>query len=102
MGYIFDTNIFIRSKNEMPMEIWPTFWTTLADLINSGEVYSNANVRDEINKGRDELTTWMKANAPKDFYIQMIMMLCRNMRRSSIGHRQIPFLHKVQETTLRK
>ncbi|MDT3386937.1 MAG: DUF4411 family protein [Bacteroidota bacterium] len=70
MGYIFDTNIFIRSKNEMPMEIWPTFWTTLADLINSGKVYSNVNVREEINKGRDELTTWMKANAPKYFYIQ--------------------------------
>lgn len=26
MAYIFDTNIFIRSKNEMPMEVWPTFW----------------------------------------------------------------------------
>lgn len=25
MAYIFDTNIFIRSKNEMPMEVWPTF-----------------------------------------------------------------------------
>lgn len=27
MAYIFDTNIFIRSKHEMPMDLWPTFWT---------------------------------------------------------------------------
>lgn len=40
MAYIFDTNIFIRSKNEMPMEIWPTFWRRMTEIINSGQVYS--------------------------------------------------------------
>ena len=33
MAYIFDTNIFIRSKNEMPMDIFQGFWQRLADLM---------------------------------------------------------------------
>jgi len=69
MAYIFDTNIFIRSKNEMPMELWPTFWTKVAKMIHNGDIYSHEVVREEINKGKDELTVWIKANAPENFYI---------------------------------
>ena len=47
MAYIFDTNIFIRSKNEMPMEVWPTFWRRMAEMINSGQVYSSIEVKAE-------------------------------------------------------
>ena len=60
MAYIFDTNIFIRSKHEMPMDLWPTFWTKIAVMINSGNVFSNIQVKGEIDKGGDELTVWMK------------------------------------------
>lgn len=70
MAYIFDTNIFIRSKYEMPMDLWPTFWTKIAEMINSGNVFSNIQVKSEIDKGGDELTTWMKYNVPTDFYIE--------------------------------
>lgn len=45
MAYIFDTNIFIRSKNEMPMEVWPTFWKKMAEMINSGQVRSSIEVK---------------------------------------------------------
>lgn len=69
MAYIFDTNIFIRSKNEMPMELWPTFWTRVAEMINNGDVYSHEMVKKEITKGKDELTLWINANAPANFYI---------------------------------
>lgn len=31
MAYIFDTNIFIRSKHEMPMDLWPTFGLRLLE-----------------------------------------------------------------------
>lgn len=55
MAYIFDTNIFIRSKNEMPMEVWPTFWKKMAEMINSGQVRSSIEVKAEIDKGNDEL-----------------------------------------------
>ncbi len=71
MTYLFDTNIFIRSKNEMPMDIWPTFWAKVAGLIQSGKIFSVANVKVEIDKGKDELTTWIKNNAPKGFFIDV-------------------------------
>lgn len=69
MAYIFDTNIFIRSKNEMPIDLWPTFWTKIAGLIASGQVYSSIQVKEEIEKGNDELTQWMKENVSSEFYI---------------------------------
>ena len=68
MAYIFDTNIFIRSKNEMPMEVWPTFWKRMAEMINSGQVCSSIEVKAEIDKGNDELTTWIHDNASDSFY----------------------------------
>ena len=33
MAYIFDTNILIRSKNEMPIELWPSFWSKLCQMM---------------------------------------------------------------------
>lgn len=71
MAYIFDTNIFIRSKNDMPMEVWPTFWKRMTEMINSGSVYSSVEVKEEINRGNDELTEWLKMNAPKGFYLSL-------------------------------
>ena len=48
MAYIFDTNIFIRSKHEMPMDLWPTFWRRIAEMINAGDVLSNIQVKGEV------------------------------------------------------
>lgn len=70
MAYIFDTNIFIRSKNEMPFDLWPTFWTKVAGMISSGHVFSNIQVKEEIRRGNDELTAWMQEHAPSGFYIE--------------------------------
>ena len=69
MGYIFDANIFIRSKIEMPMDLWPTFWTKMAKLIRDGRICSSVKVKEEIEKGNDELTDWLKVNAPRNFYL---------------------------------
>lgn len=71
MAYLFDTNIFIRSKNEMPMDIWPTFWERFREMVNSGEIFTSVTVKDEIDKGKDELTEWLKQNAPKSFYLSL-------------------------------
>ena len=70
MKYLFDTNIFVESKKNLPMDIWPTFWTKMIALINSGKVYSIDKVKDEIDKGGDELTDWIKENAPKGFFLK--------------------------------
>ena len=69
MAYIFDTNIFIRSKNEMPIDLWPTFWTRVAEMIADKKVFSNEAVKSEIEKGNDELTDWISHNATKGFFI---------------------------------
>ena len=69
MAYIFDTNIFIRSKNEMPMDIWPTFWERFREMVNSDEIFTSITVKDEIDKGKDELTEWLKQNATPHFYL---------------------------------
>lgn len=68
MKYLFDTNIFIRSKNEMPEDVWPTFWMRMAELIRDGKIFTSEKVKEEIERGRDELTQWMKANATLGFY----------------------------------
>lgn len=69
MAYIFDTNIFIRSKHELPVDVWPTFWREIARLIQSGQIFSSIKVKEEIERGGDELTDWMRNNVVAGFYI---------------------------------
>jgi len=68
MQYLFDTNIFIRSKNEMPEDTWPTFWMRLAELMRDGKIFTSVKVKEEIEHGKDELTQWMKNNETSGFY----------------------------------
>ena len=69
MAYIFDTNIFIRSKHELPVDVWPTFWCKIEGLIKSGQIFSSIKVKEEIERGGDELTDWMRNNVVTGFYI---------------------------------
>ena len=69
MNYLFDTNIFVESKKNTPMDVWPSLWSTLANMINSGRIFSIDMVKDEIERGGDELTDWIKVNAPKGFFL---------------------------------
>ena len=71
MNYLLDTNILIRSKNEMPMDIWPTFWARMKGMMDARQLFSSVKVREEIGRGADELSLWMKMNAPKGFYLQV-------------------------------
>lgn len=69
MAYLFDTNIFVESKKNLPMDVWPSFWTRMVELINSGNVFSIDKVKDEIDHGGDELTDWIRNNAPRGFFL---------------------------------
>ena len=69
MAYLIDSNIFIRSKNEMPMNLWPTFWQRMTDMVNSGELFISTKVKEEIERGNDELTEWLKHSAPKTCFV---------------------------------
>ena len=65
MAYLIDSNIFIRSKNEMPMNLWPTFWQRMTDMVNSGELFISTKVKEEIERGNDGL----KHSAPKTCFV---------------------------------
>lgn len=69
MTYLLDTNIFITAKNELPMDVYPSFWQTLSQLASNGKIRSIKKVEDEIRKGKDELVDWIDNNLPKDFFI---------------------------------
>lgn len=69
MEYLFDTNIFVESKKNLPMDVWPTFWAKMVELINSGIIHSIDKVKEEIYRGGDELTEWIQNNAPRGFFL---------------------------------
>lgn len=69
MSYLLDTNIFIRSKNELPMDIFQGFWRRLAELARAGKIYSSVKVKEEIDRGNDELKQWCDEQLPKDFFL---------------------------------
>ncbi len=69
--YLLDTNIFIRSKNELPMDIYESFWCAISDLANKGLFYSSVKVKEELERGMDELPQWIKDNLPKDFFVPL-------------------------------
>ena len=69
MSYLLDTNIFIRCKNEMPMDIFQGFWQRLAELAQNGQIFSSVKVKEEIDKGNDELKQWCADKLPKGFFM---------------------------------
>lgn len=69
MTYLLDTNIFITAKNELPMDVYPSFWQALSQLATNGSFKSIKKVEDEIRKGKDELVDWIDNNLPKDSFI---------------------------------
>ena len=69
MSYLLDTNIFIRCKNEMPMDIFQGFWQRLAELAQNGQIFSSVKVKEEIDKGNDELKLWCADKLPKGFFL---------------------------------
>lgn len=82
MEYIFDTNIFVESKKNLPMDIWSTFWTKMVALINSGNIHSIDKVKEEIDKGGDELTDWIHKNAPRGFFLEQDESVMTKMKET--------------------
>lgn len=69
MSYLLDTNIFIRSKNELPMDIYQGFWQRLAELAQEGQIFSSVKVKEEIDRGNDELKQWCEDKLPNEFFL---------------------------------
>ena len=50
--YVFDSNIFINLQRRQPIDIFPSLWNRIGDLMDEGTIISSQEVYDEIiNQG---------------------------------------------------
>ena len=59
--YVFDSNIFINLQRRQPIDIFPSLWNRIGDLMDEGTIISSQEVYDEIMIGGDDLEKWAKA-----------------------------------------
>ena len=69
MVYLLDTNIFVESRKNLPMDVWTTFWSKLSELAMNGQVVSSIKVKEEISEGYDELLDWLTSHVPDGFFL---------------------------------
>ncbi|MBR5079017.1 MAG: DUF4411 family protein [Victivallales bacterium] len=66
MAYLLDTNVFIdAAETYYASDICPSFWRWLP---HEEKVRSIKEVKDELLKGNDSLSRWIKAELPNDFF----------------------------------
>ena len=58
--YVFDSNIFIELQRRQPIDVYPTVWAKISELMEAGVIISSQEVYEEILAGNDNLTTWAK------------------------------------------
>jgi hypothetical protein len=58
--YIFDTNIFITLQQRQPIDVYPSLWERIGELMDEGMVFSSQEVLEEILVGDDALSQWVK------------------------------------------
>lgn len=69
MLYLIDTNILIyASKVTNPLDIHPTYWAKMKEILNRDDVFSVDKVKDEIYYYEDELLNWCKENINNNFW----------------------------------
>jgi predicted nucleic acid-binding protein len=57
--YVLDTNVFIEAaRRYYAFDIAPPFWESLVQHAANGRIYSIDRVKQELERGKDELTTW--------------------------------------------
>ena len=58
--YLLDTNVFIEAaRRYYAFDIVPAFWQALIRLADEGYVISIDRVKDETDRGKDGLATWV-------------------------------------------
>ena len=60
--YIFDSNSFITPYNFCPMDVFPSLWEKILELIDQKVIVSIDKVKDEIFCNEDELKRWIETN----------------------------------------
>lgn len=61
--YVLDSNVFIESaKNYYAFDIAPKFWLALIEQHENNRLISIERVKEEIDKGKDQLKDWSSEN----------------------------------------
>ncbi len=58
--YVFDSNIFINLQQRQPIDVYPSVWGKIGDLMENGTIISSQEVYEEILSGDDYLSKWAK------------------------------------------
>lgn len=58
--YVFDSNIFMGLERLQPIDVYPSVWNKIAELLESGLIISSQEVYEEIQAGDDYLSKWAK------------------------------------------
>lgn len=67
--FVLDTNTLIEAKNRYyGFDICPGFWSSLLEQHNSGRLHSIDRVKTELLRQEDELTAWVRDQAPATFF----------------------------------
>lgn len=59
MKYLFDSDILINSNRYVPRKRFGSFWDKIEEYIESDEIGILKIVRNEIEKGTDDLYNWL-------------------------------------------
>lgn len=67
--YVLDANVFIQAKNMYyAFDIAPAFWDVLVEHAKNGRVRSIDRVKQELNKGNDDLSKWANSKFNEWFF----------------------------------
>ena len=83
--YVFDSNIFINLQRRQPIDMFPSLWNKIGDLMDEGTIISSQEVYDEIMIGGDDLEKWAKAR--KECFLPQSVPVQQEVRTILLSHR---------------
>ncbi|WP_293646954.1 DUF4411 family protein [Thiolapillus sp.] len=70
MNFVLDANVFIEAKRRYyAFDLCPGFWEALRWHHARGELVSIDRVKDELKKGKDDLTDWVNNRMPDGGFV---------------------------------
>ncbi|MBL7160777.1 MAG: DUF4411 family protein [Candidatus Aenigmarchaeota archaeon] len=60
--YIMDTSSLVKLNRENPIDVFPTVWKKLNDLVNNDRLIAPKEVSNEIQQNDDQLCKWVNKN----------------------------------------
>lgn len=68
-GYLLDADTFMTAhRNHYRFSFCPAYWQALLEHFGNGKVSSIIPVRNELLKGKDVLSDWVRDEVPEEFF----------------------------------